>query len=161
MHVAWHCPAAATLCILLPHCAWQVHAVRVPVSAVKSNLAVSPIVMRNSPFAREARQLSDRADAAAIRALVQSWLWPLWVLPAVHLELHFQHIIAGATRLPCRAVKSLQPISWTSQRLLTCPCHGLPMRPGGAVPSFPPICLFTLFGKQGNFLHSEDDLHDC
>ena len=90
--------------------------------------------MQYSPLPTVARPLSALADAAAIRALVQSWLWPLWALPAMRLELHFQHIIAGATRLPCRAVKSLQPISWTSEPLQTCPCHGLPMRPGGAAP---------------------------
>ena len=78
-------------------------------------LGVSVTIQYPSTF-RKARQPSGLADAAAIRALVQSWLWPLWALPAVHLELHFQHIIAGSTSLPCRAVKSLQPINWTSQR---------------------------------------------
>lgn len=70
-------------------------------------------------------------DAAAIHDLVLSWLWPLWTPPAISLHLHFQHIIGPGTSLPCRAVPTLQPITWACQPPLTCSCHGLPFSTAG------------------------------
>ncbi len=66
------------------------------------------------------------ADAAAIHDLVLSWLWPLWTPPPLPMQLYFQPVVGAGTALACRAVATLQPITWASQAALTCACHGLP-----------------------------------
>jgi hypothetical protein len=98
-------------------------------------------------------------DAAAIHDLVLSWLWPLWTPPAISLHLHFQHIIGPGTSLPCRAVPTLQPITWACQPPLTCSCHGLPFSTSGTH-CFLVILLIlycqSIFHVQATFSLSQD-----